>query len=74
MEAISFLSNWITWLLLIIPVGASAMVGYQALRKALSDDDGVISDCNTKIKHTLIGSAIGITLSGLVTIIKSFYM
>lgn len=73
MEAVNYLSNWVTWLLAIIPVGAGAMVGYQALRKSLSDDEGVISDANTKIKHTIIGSAIGVTLSGLVTIIKAFF-
>lgn len=74
MEAINFLSDWITWMLLIIPAGASAMVGYQATRKSLTQDEGVISDANTKIKHTLIGSAIGMSVSGLVTIIKAFYI
>lgn len=74
MEAISFLSNWISWLLLIIPAGAAFMVAYLAIRKGLSSDEGVISDCNTKIKHVLIGSAIGMGLSGLVTILRNFYL
>lgn len=73
MEAVNFLTDWIEWLLLIIPAGAGAMVTYQALRKSLTDDDGVVSDCNTKIKHTLIGSAIAMSLSGLVIILKAFY-
>ena len=74
MEAIIFLTSYISWLLIIIPVGASAMITYQATRKSFTRDEGVISDCNTKIKNTLIGSAIGMSLSGLVTVFKSFYM
>lgn len=73
MEAISFLSDWITWLGVLIPVGAGAMVTYQATRKALSDDEGVISDCNTKIKNTIKGAIIGISVAGLITLLKSFY-
>lgn len=73
MEAISYLSGWISWLLVVIPVGAGFMVTYLSVRKALTSDEGVISDCNTKIKNVLIGSAIGMTLSGIVTIVKSFF-
>lgn len=74
MEAISFISEWITWLLVIIPVGAGTMITYQATRKALTDDSGIIEDCNSKIKNTLKGAIIGMVLSGLITIIKNFYI
>lgn len=74
MEAINFLSNWITWLLIIIPVGAVAMIVYQATKKSISNDENTTNDCNIKIKNTLKGAIIGMTLSGLITVIKSFYI
>ena len=73
MEAINFISGWTVWLLAIIPAGACAMVTYQAVRKSLTDDSGVIEDCNTKIRNTIMGAAIGMTLSGLITLIRTFY-
>jgi len=74
MEAISYLSNWITWLLVIIPVGAIFMVTYQATRKSLTDDPDTIGDCEVKIKNTIKGAIIGMSISGFITILKSFYV
>lgn len=74
MEAIDYLTSWIGYLLIIIPAGAIAMVTYQALRKSMSDDAGTIDDANTKIKHTIIGAIIGMSISGFITIVKAFYM
>lgn len=62
-----------TWLLLIIPVGAGAVLGYQALMKSLTDDQGVIAEKNKMMKNVLIGAAIAETASGLVTVILSYY-
>lgn len=61
------------WLLLIIPVGAGAMLGYQALQKSLTDDQAVIAEKNKFMKNILIGAAIAETASGLVTIFLGFY-
>lgn len=74
MEAISFLSGWITWLLLIIPVGAGAMVTYYAVKKSLALDEEEIGHCNVRIKQTIKGAIVGVTISGLITIFKTFYM
>lgn len=74
MEAINFITGWTDWLLVIIPSGAIAMITYQAIRRAISDDEGVISDCNTKIKNTIKGAIIGTVISGLITFLKSFYI
>ncbi|WP_394884948.1 hypothetical protein [Clostridium butyricum] len=62
-----------TWLLLIIPVGAGAMLGYQALQKSLTDDTAVIAEKNKFMKNVLIGAAIAECASGVVTVILSFY-
>lgn len=61
------------WLLLIIPVGAGAVLGYHALQKSLSDDQAVIAEKNKQMKNVIIGAAIAETASGLVTIILGFY-
>lgn len=74
LEAINFLSGWISWMMVIVPVGAGTMVTYQAFRKSISENEAVINECNTKIKNTIIGAIVAITISGLVTVIKSFYM
>ncbi len=62
-----------TWLLAIIPVGAGAMLGYQALQKSLTDDQAIIAEKNKFMKNVLIGAAIAESASGLVTVILSFY-
>ncbi|MBU3173280.1 hypothetical protein [Clostridium estertheticum] len=62
-----------TWLLVIIPVGAGAVLGYQALQKSLTDDQGVIGEKNKMMKNVIIGAAIAETASGLITVILGFY-
>ena len=49
------------------------MVGYQALRKSLTNDACTIDAANVKIKNTLIGAAVGITISGFITVMRRFY-
>lgn len=61
------------WLLVIIPVGAGAVLGYHALQKSLSDDQAVIAEKNKQMKNVIIGAAIATTASGLVSIILGFY-
>ena len=62
-----------SWLLLIIPVGAGAVLGYHALQKSLSDDQAVIAEKNKLMKNVIIGAAIAETASGLVTLILVYY-
>lgn len=73
MQAISFVTDWVKWLLALIPVSAGAVVTYQAIRKSLATDEGTIHECNNKIKNTIKGAIIGLTISGLITLIKTFY-
>lgn len=61
------------WLLLIIPVGAGAVLGYHALQKSLTDDQAIIAEKNKLMKNVIIGAAIAVTASGLVNIILGFY-
>lgn len=74
MEAISFLSDWITWLLIIIPVATGAVVTYLALKKSLSFNMDEKADYDRKIKQTIKGAIIGISISGIITVIKKFYI
>ncbi len=73
MEAINFITDWTKWFILLVPTGAGAMIGYQSLRKTLTNDQGVIDDCNRKMKHTMYGAIIIVTISGFIQIVKSFY-
>ncbi|MGE4282320.1 MAG: hypothetical protein AB7G87_01225 [Clostridia bacterium] len=73
MQAISFLSSYIFWLFAIIPVGAATMVTYHAAMKAFSTDEGEIGHHNVKIKQTIKGAVIGLTISGFITVVSSFY-
>ena len=62
-----------SWLLIIIPTGAGAVLGYHALQKSLSDDQAVVAEKNKQMKNVIIGAAIAETASGLVTILLNFY-
>lgn len=73
-QAISFLSDWIIYLLLIIPAGAIAVVTYQALRKSLSDNQDTMDDAATKIKNTIKGAIIAESIAGVIEAVKVFYM
>lgn len=74
MSAVNFLLDWIQWLLIIIPVGAGATITYYALSKTLSSDEAQIGHCNHRIKQTIKGAIVGMCLSGLISIIRLFYM
>lgn len=73
MEAINFVSQWTTYLLVIIPPGAGLMVGYHAFRSSLSEDDGVKNESKTRIINTIKASIIMESIVGLITVIKNFY-
>lgn len=72
-EAIKFVTNWVGYLLIIVPVGAGTMITYQSVRKATTDDQSTIDDAKKKIRTTIIGAIIAVSISGLITIIEKFY-
>lgn len=74
MEAINFLSDWIKYLFLIVPVGAGTMVTYQAIRKSISLDEGTIDEANRLIGQTIKGSIIILSISGFIEIVKTFFL
>lgn len=73
MEAVDFLTNWIKYLLMIIPVSATGMITYFGLRKSVSTDIEEVANYDNKIKQTFKGSIIALTISGFITLVKSFY-
>lgn len=73
-EAIIFVTQWVDWLLVVIPSGAIVMVIYQLFRRSLATDEGIISDCNDKIKKTIKGAIIGMSISGFISIVKLFFL
>ena len=74
MEAVNFITDYISYLLIVIPVSAAAMITYQASRKTYATDDETISEANNKIRQTIKGAIICTTISGIITIMKKFYM
>lgn len=72
-EAVNFLTAWIGYIKLIVPIAAGAVIAYQAFRKATTEDDSIIGDCNIKIRNTIIGSIIIMSLSGLIDLFKGYY-
>jgi uncharacterized membrane protein len=74
LEAVNFLTNWINYLFILIPVGAGAAITYFSVRKSLSTDMEEMGHYDVRIKQTIRGAIVGITLSGLIAIMKTFYM
>lgn len=72
-EAITFILDLSSKLLLIIPAGAGLVVTYQSTRKIFANNESDIAECNKIIKNTLIGSAIALSISGFVNILKIFF-
>ena len=73
MEAINYITGWVSWLLILIPAGAGMTVAYYAVKKTITNDAETIGQCEARIKQTIIGAIIGVTLSGLITVIRTFY-
>lgn len=73
-QSIEFLTQWTLWVLAITPFAAGAMCTYQATRKSLTSDDETIKDCNNKMRNTVKGAIIIMTISGLIEIFKQFYL
>ncbi len=73
MEAILFVSSWTTYLLLLVPPGAAAIVTYHALKSSFADDEATKNEAKNKIINTIKAAVIMETIVGLITIIKNFY-
>lgn len=61
------------WLMLIIPIASSAVLGFFAWQKSVTDDQAIISEKNRLMKNVLIGAIIAETSSSLVYTILKFY-
>jgi hypothetical protein len=73
-EAIKFLATWTGYLLIIVPFAAGAAITYQAIRKAFSLNNDDKLDANKKIIQTIKGAIIAETISGVIQVVKSFYL
>lgn len=62
-----------TWILVLVPVGVGAFIGYQALQKSLTEDDAVIADKNKKIKNSMIAAIVAESAVALVKLVLSYY-
>lgn len=74
MEAIDYITQWTDWLMFyIIPAGAGFRIAYQAWKKSMAVEGDEIADANKKIKTSIIGAVVAVTMGGTITVIKSFY-
>lgn len=73
-SAIAFLTDWIDWLALgIIPAGATFMIAYQAFKKSISTDDEEIAEASKRIRQTIKGAIVAVTIGSTIVAIRSFY-
>ncbi|MEN1990232.1 hypothetical protein [Paenibacillus hubeiensis] len=62
------------WVLVLIPVGAAAFMGYHALAKLAAENDSAeIASRNKSMKRILIAAIIGESVSGIVTLVLGYY-
>lgn len=70
----NFFNDLLKWILILVPVGSSAMVAYHAIMKGLSEGEpAVVADRNKKIKNVLIAAAIAETSAGLVNAFLNYF-
>jgi hypothetical protein len=63
-----------TWLLVIIPVAAGAMLAYYALMKMFNEGDPQVAmKANHAMKNVIIAAVIGEAASGIIAGITSYY-
>jgi len=64
----------LTWVLILVPVTAAAMVGYHAWMKSMADGEaGAVAERNRAMKRVLIGAAIAECASGIVTTFLAYF-
>lgn len=72
--AIAHIARWVSYLLFIVPVAAGFSMTFYAIKRALTQEDDVITMCNSRMKKILIGAILAETISGLITLVETFYM
>lgn len=71
--AVNLFSDLFTWLLILIPVLAGAMVAWHMVGKMTLDDPAQIADKNDKVKKIIISGIIGFSAVGLVNLVFSYF-
>ncbi|WP_274655573.1 hypothetical protein [Paenibacillus humicola] len=62
------------WVLILVPVSATLMIGFHGWMKSMADGDpGAIADRNRKMKNVAVGAAIAECASGLVTVLLTYF-
>lgn len=61
------------WLLLIIPGGIGAFIGWQSLKKGMTEEQGEIAHYNKNIKNAAIAGVIAVSADALIKLILSYY-
>lgn len=61
------------WLTLIIGAGSGLYLGFLAISKGMTDDQGVIAEKNKLMKNTVKSAVIAVSATGLITLILGFY-
>jgi hypothetical protein len=69
----NLLNDATTWIMILIPVAAGLMIGYQALMKQFTDDDALVAKHNRAMKNILIAAVIGISAVSIVKLVLSYF-
>lgn len=72
--ASNLMKDALTWVLILVPVAATLMIGYHGWMKSMADGDpSAVTDRNKKMKNVAIGAAIAECTSGLVTVFLGYF-
>lgn len=70
---ISLFTTALTWVTALIPVGAGLFLALHSAKKSWAQDEGSIAQHNKLMKNVIIWSAVGMTASGTIAVVLSFY-
>lgn len=63
-----------SWLMALIPITGGCMVAWQQLKKKMSDNDPAeTAQANKRTKQIFVATAIGLSASGIVNWVATFY-
>ncbi|MBJ6360507.1 hypothetical protein JFN88_04105 [Paenibacillus sp. MAHUQ-46] len=66
--------DFLKWVLILVPITAASMMGYQAWMKGLADgDENAIAMRNKAMKRILISTIIAFSAVGIVQLVISYY-
>jgi len=73
-QLINLLTDILNWILLIVPIAAGLMIGYQSLMKIMADNDGAeIADRNKRIKTILVSAVVAFIGVGIVRVVVGYF-